>query len=125
MRYVYNSLYWKLSDSNKRKMYRVFVKCVICPCYPSNKEERLSMRAAVLEENVKSCELECKASRETVQRLMAELDQEKKKTASSAAALDSLKEVEMLFSMCFRVTFTLKVAPFCLDFALFSSLFTK
>ncbi|XP_014324336.1 coiled-coil domain-containing protein 170 [Xiphophorus maculatus] len=59
----------------------------------SDEEERLRMRAAVLEENVKSCELECKASRETVQRLMAELDQEKKKkTASSAAALDSLKE---------------------------------
>ncbi|XP_032403441.1 coiled-coil domain-containing protein 170 [Xiphophorus hellerii] len=92
MRYVYNSLYWKLSDSNKRKMYRVFVKCVICPCYPSNKQERLRMRVAVLEENVKSCELERKASRETVQRLMAELDQEKKKTASSTAALDSLKE---------------------------------
>ncbi|PWA29769.1 hypothetical protein CCH79_00007916 [Gambusia affinis] len=66
-------------------MYGVFVKCVICPCYPSNREERLRMRVAVLAENVKSCELECKASRETVQRLMAELDQEKKKTASSLA----------------------------------------
>ncbi|XP_007561989.1 coiled-coil domain-containing protein 170 [Poecilia formosa] len=58
----------------------------------SDEEERLRMRIAVLEENVKSCELECKASRETAQRLMAELDQEKKKTAGSAAALDSLKE---------------------------------
>ncbi|KAM4723431.1 coiled-coil domain-containing protein 170 [Anableps anableps] len=63
----------------------------------SNVKERLRMRIAVLEENVKSCELECKASRETALRLMAELDQEKKKTASSAAALDSLKaELEVL-----------------------------
>uniref|UniRef100_A0A3P8TBC9 Coiled-coil domain containing 170 n=1 Tax=Amphiprion percula TaxID=161767 RepID=A0A3P8TBC9_AMPPE len=51
------------------------------------------MRIAVLEESVKSCEVECKASRETVLRLVAELDQERRKTASSAAALDSLKVV--------------------------------
>ncbi|XP_033498605.1 coiled-coil domain-containing protein 170 [Epinephelus lanceolatus] len=58
----------------------------------SNERERLKMRIAVLEESVKSCEVECKASRETVLRLVAELDRERKKAVSSAAALDSLKE---------------------------------
>uniref|UniRef100_UPI0037E97DD0 coiled-coil domain-containing protein 170 n=1 Tax=Semicossyphus pulcher TaxID=241346 RepID=UPI0037E97DD0 len=58
----------------------------------SHEKERLKMRVAVLEESVKSCEVECKASRETVLRLVAELDRERRKTASSAAALDSLKE---------------------------------
>ncbi|XP_042356168.1 coiled-coil domain-containing protein 170 [Plectropomus leopardus] len=58
----------------------------------SHERERLKMRIAVLEESVKSCEVECKASRETVLRLVAELDRERRKTASSAAALDSLKE---------------------------------
>lgn len=51
------------------------------------------MRIGVLEESVKSCEVECKASRETVLRLVAELDRERRKAASSAAALDSLKVV--------------------------------
>ncbi|KAM7376207.1 hypothetical protein PAMP_005950 [Pampus punctatissimus] len=49
------------------------------------------MRIAVLEESVKSSEVECKASRETVLRLVAELDRERRKASSSAAALDSLK----------------------------------
>ncbi|XP_018559199.1 coiled-coil domain-containing protein 170 [Lates calcarifer] len=57
----------------------------------SNEKERLKMRIAVLEESVKSSEVECKASRETVLRLVAELDRERRKAASSAAALDSLK----------------------------------
>lgn len=51
------------------------------------------MRIGVLEESVKSCELECKSGRETVLRLVAELDRERRKAASSAAALDSLKVV--------------------------------
>lgn len=51
------------------------------------------MRVAVLEESVKSSEVECKASRETVLRLVAELDQERRKAASGVAALDSLKVV--------------------------------
>lgn len=51
------------------------------------------MRIAVLEESMKSCEIECKASRETVLRLVAELDRERRKAAGSAAALDSLKVV--------------------------------
>lgn len=51
------------------------------------------MRIAVLEESVKSSEVECKASRETVVRFVAELDRERRKAASSAAALDSLKVV--------------------------------
>ncbi|XP_039458822.1 coiled-coil domain-containing protein 170 [Oreochromis aureus] len=56
-----------------------------------NEKERLKMRVAVLEESVKSSEVECKASREMVLRLVAELDQERRKAASSVAALDSLK----------------------------------
>lgn len=51
------------------------------------------MRIAVLDESVKSCEVDCKASRETVLRLVAELDRERRKAASSVAALDSLKGV--------------------------------
>ncbi|XP_054470379.1 coiled-coil domain-containing protein 170 [Anoplopoma fimbria] len=57
----------------------------------SHERERLKMRIAVLDESVKSCEVECKASRETVLRLVAELERERRKAASSAAALDSLK----------------------------------
>ncbi|KAK2826558.1 hypothetical protein Q5P01_020772 [Channa striata] len=57
----------------------------------SNEKERLKMRIAVLEESVKSSEVECKASRETVLRLVAELDRERRKAANSAAAVDSLK----------------------------------
>ncbi|AWP16193.1 putative coiled-coil domain-containing protein 170 [Scophthalmus maximus] len=57
----------------------------------SNEKERLKMRVAVLEESVKSSEVECKVSRETVLRLVAELDRERRKAAGSAAALDSLK----------------------------------
>ncbi|KAI3367497.1 hypothetical protein L3Q82_026345 [Scortum barcoo] len=56
-----------------------------------HEKERLKMRIAVLEESVRSCEVECKASRETVLRLVAELDRERRKAAGSAAALDSLK----------------------------------
>ncbi|MEQ2187179.1 hypothetical protein GOODEAATRI_001924 [Goodea atripinnis] len=76
-------------------------------------EERLRMRIAVLEESVKSCELECKASRETA--LMAELDQERKKTASSSATLDSLKVVERQIQTILTsvlVRFILKVGFF-------------
>ncbi|XP_074516316.1 coiled-coil domain-containing protein 170 [Sebastes fasciatus] len=57
----------------------------------SHERERLKMRIAVLDESVKSCEVECKASRETVLRLVAELGRERRKAASSTAALDSLK----------------------------------
>ncbi|XP_034015960.1 coiled-coil domain-containing protein 170-like [Thalassophryne amazonica] len=57
------------------------------------------MRIAVLEESVKSCEVECKGSRETVLRLVEELDLERSKAASSAAALDSLK-VELEGIVC-------------------------
>lgn len=66
------------------------------------------MRIAVLEESVKSCEVECKASRETVLRLVAELDQERRKAASSAAALDSLrvvlKQLKTLLSFACKAT---------------------
>ncbi|CAB1415534.1 unnamed protein product [Pleuronectes platessa] len=57
----------------------------------SNERARLRMRVVVLEESVRSSEVECRASRETVLRLVAELDRERKKATSSAAALDSLK----------------------------------
>uniref|UniRef100_A0A1A8MQE3 Coiled-coil domain containing 170 n=1 Tax=Nothobranchius pienaari TaxID=704102 RepID=A0A1A8MQE3_9TELE len=50
------------------------------------------MRNAVLEESVKSYELECKASRETVLGLEEELDQERRKVVSNATDLDSLKK---------------------------------
>uniref|UniRef100_A0A3P9C6A0 Coiled-coil domain containing 170 n=1 Tax=Maylandia zebra TaxID=106582 RepID=A0A3P9C6A0_9CICH len=67
---------------------------VLQPCLCLSPEHsRLKMRVAVLEESVKSSEVECKASRETVLRLVAELDQERRKAASSVAALDSLKVV--------------------------------
>lgn len=55
--------------------------------------ERLQLRIGVLEESVKSCELESRASRETVLRLAEELDQERRRATSSAAALDSVKGV--------------------------------
>lgn len=42
---------------------------------------------------MKSCELESKAGRETVLRLVEELDQERRRANSSAAALDSVKVV--------------------------------
>uniref|UniRef100_A0A3B4FI87 Coiled-coil domain containing 170 n=1 Tax=Pundamilia nyererei TaxID=303518 RepID=A0A3B4FI87_9CICH len=65
----------------------------------SRKRQELKMRVAVLEESVKSSEVECKASRETVLRLVAELDQERRKAASSVAELDGLaverRSVEM------------------------------
>lgn len=51
------------------------------------------MRIGVLEECVKSFELESKSSREMTLRLTAELDRERRKVASSAAALDSIKLV--------------------------------
>lgn len=51
------------------------------------------MRIGVLEECVKSCELECKSSRDTVLRLTTESERERRKAASSAAALDSVKVV--------------------------------
>jgi len=53
------------------------------------------MRIAVLDESVRSCELECRASREMVMMLVAELDRERRKAASSAAALHSLKGVHV------------------------------
>lgn len=47
----------------------------------------------MLEESVKSCELESKASRETVLRLVDELDHERRRATSCSAALDSVKVV--------------------------------
>ncbi|XP_055016419.1 coiled-coil domain-containing protein 170 [Boleophthalmus pectinirostris] len=64
-----------------------------------NERERLKMRIALLEASVKSCELDCRSSKETIHRLMSELDQERRKSANSAAALDSFKvEYDSLLS---------------------------
>lgn len=51
------------------------------------------MRTAVLEENLRSCELESRASREAAARLAAELDRERRKSSSSAEALSSAQTV--------------------------------
>lgn len=59
----------------------------------SQVRERLKMRIGVLEECVKSFELECKSGSETTVRLTAELDRERRKVVSSSAAFDSLKLV--------------------------------
>ncbi|XP_054653125.1 coiled-coil domain-containing protein 170 isoform X2 [Dunckerocampus dactyliophorus] len=56
-----------------------------------NERDRLKMRLAVLEESVRSSEVECKGSQETVLRLTAELDRERRKAASSSVAVDALK----------------------------------
>ncbi|XP_033844592.1 coiled-coil domain-containing protein 170 [Periophthalmus magnuspinnatus] len=64
-----------------------------------NERERMKMRIALLEASVKSCELDCRSSKETIHRLLSEQDQERRKTANSAAALDSLKvEYDALLS---------------------------
>ncbi|XP_078145756.1 coiled-coil domain-containing protein 170 [Centroberyx gerrardi] len=56
-----------------------------------HERDRLKMRVAVLEESVRSSEVDCRTSRETVMRLVAELDRERRKAVSSTTALDSLK----------------------------------
>lgn len=71
-------------------------------------EERLKMRIAVLEESVKSSELESKASRDMAMRLMKELEQEKKKAAGSAGALESLRLVFKQLHFTSTVQFALK-----------------
>ncbi|XP_046869847.1 coiled-coil domain-containing protein 170 isoform X2 [Hypomesus transpacificus] len=56
-----------------------------------HERDRLKMRVAVLEESVRSYEVECKASRETVMRLVSELGCERKTAASTAELLESLR----------------------------------
>ncbi|XP_020343211.1 coiled-coil domain-containing protein 170 isoform X2 [Oncorhynchus kisutch] len=58
---------------------------------PCLERDRLRMRVSVLEESVRSYEVECKASRETVMRLVAEVARERRNTAGSAEALDLLR----------------------------------
>ena len=58
-----------------------------------HERDRLKMRVAVLEESVRSYEVECKASRETVMRLVSELGCERKTAASTAELLESLRLV--------------------------------
>lgn len=65
------------------------------------------MRIGVLEECVKSFELESKSSREMALRLTAELDRERRKVASSAAALDSIKLV--MANQHIRITYFIQM----------------
>ncbi|KAL7862145.1 hypothetical protein SRHO_G00135860 [Serrasalmus rhombeus] len=54
--------------------------------------DRQRTQISALEENVKSHEVECKASRETVRRLVADLDHEQKLSASRASDLNSVRQ---------------------------------
>lgn len=69
------------------------VICFLFEVDQSQVRERLKMRIGVLEECVKSFELECKSGSETMVRLTAELERERRKVACSSTALDSLKLV--------------------------------
>ncbi|CAL8300483.1 unnamed protein product [Boreogadus saida] len=59
---------------------------------PRGERERLRVRVGVLEEALRCAEVECRASRETLVRLMEELEQERRRAASSTAARQSLQE---------------------------------
>ncbi|CAL8291816.1 unnamed protein product [Gadus morhua 'NCC'] len=59
---------------------------------PRGERERLRVRVGVLEEALRCSEVECRASRETLVRLMEELEQERRRAASSTAARQSLQE---------------------------------
>lgn len=91
--------------------------CLLSEVDQSQVRERLKMRIGVLEECVKSFELECKSGSETTLRLTAELDRERRKVASSSAALDSVKLVTAPQQMRgnYIKTFTETAAPlkFC------------
>ncbi|XP_036449854.1 coiled-coil domain-containing protein 170 [Colossoma macropomum] len=54
--------------------------------------DRQRTQISALEENVKSHEVECKASRETVRRLVADLDHEQKLSAGRASDLNSVRQ---------------------------------
>ncbi|KAJ7990813.1 hypothetical protein DPEC_G00290810 [Dallia pectoralis] len=58
---------------------------------PCLERDRLRTRISVLEESVRSYEVECKASRETLMRLVAEVARERRNAADSAEALDLLR----------------------------------
>ena len=89
----------------------------MCPqVEPCLERDRLRMRVSVLEESVRSYEVECKASRETVMRLVAEVARERRNTAGSAEALDLLRLVcihmcillkHIRFSLCVDTSCTL------------------
>ncbi|XP_061780501.1 coiled-coil domain-containing protein 170 [Nerophis lumbriciformis] len=57
----------------------------------SNERERLKMRMVVLEERVRAMEAESRGDQEAVLRMASELDRERKKSASSSAAVQELK----------------------------------
>ncbi|CAL8284734.1 unnamed protein product [Lota lota] len=59
---------------------------------PCGERERLRVRVGVLEESLRCSEVECRASRVTLMRLMEELEQERRRAASSTAARQSLQE---------------------------------
>lgn len=91
--------------------------CLTCPQVELLPERtRLRIRVSVLEESVRSYEVECKASRETVMRLVAEVARERRNTAGSAEALDLLRRVcihmcillkHIRFSLCADTSCTL------------------
>ncbi|XP_062862990.1 coiled-coil domain-containing protein 170 [Trichomycterus rosablanca] len=58
----------------------------------SRERERQRTQINALEENVKSHEVECKASRETVKRLVADVDHEQKVSALRASDLNSVRQ---------------------------------
>ncbi|KAL0969785.1 hypothetical protein UPYG_G00232260 [Umbra pygmaea] len=58
---------------------------------PGVERDRLRMRVSVLEESVRSYEVECKASRETLMRLVAEVARERRNATDSAEALELLR----------------------------------
>ncbi|XP_061896889.1 coiled-coil domain-containing protein 170 [Entelurus aequoreus] len=60
-------------------------------CLQSKERERLKMRMVVLEERVRAMEAESRGDQEAVLRLASELDRERKKSASSSAAVQELK----------------------------------
>lgn len=55
--------------------------------------DRQKSQICTLEENVKSHEVECKASRETIRRLVADVDHEQKVSATRASDLNSVRQV--------------------------------
>lgn len=55
--------------------------------------DRQKTQISALEESVKSHEVECRASRETVRRLVADVDHEQQLSAAHASDLTSIRQV--------------------------------
>lgn len=84
-------------------------------------KERLKNSMCALEESLKSYDVECKASRETVKRLATDVEHEQKLSASRVNELNSVRQVQnhnntsnkiintkyALFSLCMNIDFFL------------------